>query len=816
MLFLVPSNKDDDGSGKATAPTRGRVLVVLPPDTDLSSNVIVPDTAITNTLITNDALDPDDLISPNQLSLTKLSYMEPMQTRDHLGIIQPPGPESIYQHTHLQYEQIPTITTQPNAHTRREDTNHRRSFQYPSAEDTISRSRRHSHSGLVEMDHPILQALARSRSKSRSTFSQATPYQHQRTPRALRAALKKGRKDQSPLLTSASFGTDYGQPCFDEENEDPFGEWRVQQHHHNAIQQALGNHSPEMHFGSSFGQASSESERSSDSLNIKATGAAPSTRPWSSMGGGIEIDEEDKDRGHSHSKLMSNAPNTRRQLHDSQEDIDIMGVSDEEMEPLKAQTSVANQGSLIKPGLGPWRTPSLSPPEGKNKVPDEPNTYDADMDLILGMASDMDLVMPQFDDKYLDDLKNDPNLAIQSRRVPSVSAQSPATSHSSSTTITCISSLRSPQSRSTTPSLSVESAPRQESPPTSPATIEARKCSSSFSVKGQLPMMGNMSSPRSTENAQAGQDLSTIHRDIDNLKRHRDSLQNNIEMNASSSKGLPTPSSSSSSSSSSSNTPSQEPSSDKRSNPQAPLYFKPTHHTQPYGDHSHQNAMIIQSNQWTVDNAQSRPGPVGRPPKQPPNHAIRGNDGNHIFAVRESSPPSLPPVLDKSAIMTTNNISLATANMNVLTPREVQEDYYVKRNIQRMYQRNRRRSSTSAASSASAAAAAAAATVAMPPFRPIGAHVPHLSLSSTIPLPLRRASISPDGPHPLDKFGASATLSTMVPLMGVNPLPASYYIPPSAFRTEAAVAAEKEAERKRREEEELKDSFLVFPSPTLL
>ncbi|KAF9305100.1 hypothetical protein BGZ74_011447 [Mortierella antarctica] len=494
------------------------------------------------------------------------------------------------------------------------------------------------------MDHPILQALARSRSKSRSTFSQATPYQHQRTPRALRAALKKGRKDQSPLLTSASFGTDYGQPCFDEENEDPFGEWRVQQQHHNAIQQALGNHSPEMHFGS-FGQASSESERSSDSLNIKATGAAPSTRPWSSMGGGIEIDEEDKDRGHSHSKLMSNAPNTRRQLHDSQEDIDIMGVSDEEMEPLKAQTSVANQGSLIKPGLGPWRTPSLSPPEGKNQVPDEPNTYDADMDLILGMASDMDLVMPQFDDKYLDDLKNDPNLAIQ--------------------------------------------------------------------------------------------------------------------------------------------------------------------------NHSHQNAMIIQSNQWTVDNAQSRPGPVGRPPEQPPNHAIRGNDGNHIFAVRESSPPSLPPVLDKSAIMTTNNISLATANMNVLTPREVQEDYYVKRNIQRMYQRNRRRSSTSAASSASAAAAAAA-TVAIPPFRPIGAHVPHLSLSSTIPLPLRRASISPDGPHPLDKFGASATLSTMVPVMGVNPLPASYYIPPSAFRTEAAVAAEKEAERKRREEEELKDSFLVFPSPTLL
>ncbi|KAG0028680.1 hypothetical protein BGZ82_008308 [Podila clonocystis] len=570
------------------------------------------------------------------------------------------------------------------------------------------------------------------------------------------------------------------------------------------------NHSPE-HFGSSFGQLSSESERSSDSLNTKAL-AGLSTRQLGSMGDDIEIDEEDKDLERPHSKIMSNTPHARRPLHDSQEDIDIVGVSDEEMEPLKAQTSLADQGPLIKSGLDSRRTPYLSPPEGKNRILDEPNTYNADMDLILGMASDMDLVMPQFDDEYLDDLKNGSNLAVQSRRVPSVSALSPATSHSSLTTITCISSLHSPPSRSMTPGISVESAPRQESPPTSPATIEARKRSDLFSVKGQMPMMGNMSSPNSTENAQPEKDLSTIHRDIDNLKRHRDSLQNSTDMNASSSKGLPTPSSSSSSSSSS-NTHSRVPSSDKRSNPQAPLYFKPTHHTQPSGDHSHQNVMIIQSNQWTFDNAQSRPGLVGGPPQQPPTHAIRGNDGNHIFSVRESSPPSPPPVLDKSTIMTTNNISLATANMNILTPQEVQEDYYVKRNIQRMYQRNRRRSSTSAASAASAAAVAAAATVAIPPFRPFGANVPHgPPLNSTIPLPLRRESISPDGPHPLDNFAAPGM---MLPLMGVNSLPASYYIPPSAFRTEAAVAAEKEAERKRCEEEELKDSFLVFPSPTL-
>ncbi|KAF9309571.1 hypothetical protein BG003_009603 [Podila horticola] len=661
------------------------------------------------------------------------------------------------------------------------------------------------------MDHPILQALSRSRSKSRSTFSLATPYQHQRTPRVLRAALKKGRKDQSPLLTSASFGTDYGQPCFDAENEDPFSAWRAQQHHHNAIRQALGlNHSPELPFGSfSSGQLSSGSDLSCDSLNSKhAPGTGPSARQPNAMSNDIEIDEEDKCLGRRRSKTMSSSPNTRRKLIDSQEDIDIVGVSDEEMEPLKAQAFMADRAPLIKPRLDPWKTPSLSPPWDKNRVLYETDSYDADMDLILGMASDMDLVMPQFDDEYLDDLKSDSNLVVQSRRV---SAVSPTTSHSSSTTITCISSLNSPPSRSMTPGLSVESASRQESPPTSPATIESRKRSGSFSAKGQqLPMMGNMSSPHSTENAQAGQDLSTIHRDIDNLKRHRDSLQSNFEMNSSPSKGLPTPSSSSSSSSS--NTHSRVPSSDKRSNSQAPLYFKPTHHTQPSEDHSHQSVMIIQSNQWTTDNIQSRSGAIGRPLQQPPTHAIRGNDGNHIFAVRESSPPSPSPVLDKSTIMTTNNISLATANMNVLTPREVQEDYYVKRNIQRMYQRNRRRSSTSAAS----ASAAAAATVGIPPFRPFGAHVPHgLPLNSTIPLPLRRRSISSNGSHPLDTFEATVIPSVMVPLMGVNPLPASYYIPPSAFRTEAAVAAEKEAERKRREEEELKDSFLVFPSPTL-
>ncbi|KAG0345589.1 hypothetical protein BG004_003507 [Podila humilis] len=870
MLFLVPCNKtDEDESGKAASPTRGRVLVVLPPDTDLSSNVVVPDTAITNTLITNNTLDgTHDFSSPSQLTLNKLSSAESMQlTRDHLGIIQPTVLDNIYQHYRLQYQQSPKPTLS-NVQGFQDEFHPRRSVQYPSPEDTISRARRHSHSGLVEMDHGIVQALNRSRSRSRSTYSQAVPYQHQasRTSRALRAALKKNRKDQSPLLTSASFGTDYSQFRPDlRSSGDPFGERRVHQQHYNAVQPTLGlNQSPEIvHWPSNPG-LSSESELSSESLNTKLdvfTGGGQSTHPrHSTMASCLSDDSEididgDTELGRgtrvdtSTSGSVRNTYLRKKKLVDSQEDIDVVGVSDEEMEASRApmvlqQTSHVQKEAVERMEMVPTAA-TKSSNSSNDKLPqstDDMGTYDADMGLILGMASDMELVMPKFDDEYLNDLKKDLSLPVQrEKRTPSTSAVSPASSHSSSTTITCISSLPFPPSRSMTPGLfTAGHAQTQESPPTSPATIEARKRSGTLAVEGPLPLEHMSAAMRpGAENSPTGQDLSTIHKDIDNLKRHRDSLRDSTEMGSvCPMKGAMTPSHLPSA-----NIPSRPASTcDKKSNPQTHLYFKPSHHFVPErtgpgpAEFPHQNAMIIQSNQWTIDNAQfQRPGFGDRmlSIQQPPMHATRGNEGNHIFSVRESSPtPSLPPApsLDKDTIMTTNNISLATANMSVLTPREVQEDYYAKRNIQRMYQmRNRRRGSTSSACATVAAPIIPATNLSIPPpLRRASSVFPMSShpSDSSIPLPLRGKSISPNMPSQLmEGFGSGNNgtaaagnsrlgVSTMVGASN-QPLPASYYIPPSAFRTEAAVAAERAAECQRREDEELKDSFLVFPSPML-
>jgi hypothetical protein len=236
--------------------------------------------------------------------------------------------------------------------------------------------------------------------------------------------------------------------------------------------------------------------------------------------------------------------------------------------------------------------------------------------------------------------------------------------------------------------------------------------------------------------------------------------------------------------------------------------------------------MIIQSNQWTMDNNKTTTGTRGFPPQSV---GIRGIEGNHIYMVRECSPtPPPPPLLDKSAIMTTHNISLATANMNVLTPQEVQEDYYTRRNIRLSQQRQRRRSSAAVAAAAAAAAAAvtSAATAttggARTSYRFEGVS-PLASGSSSSSSSSRSASVhGSEFAHPLDSSNTlNGNNKSNAPVaIGATMLPTSYYIPPSAFRTEAAVAAEREREmeRKRKEDEEeaLKDSFLVFPSPTLL
>ncbi|KAG0201056.1 hypothetical protein BGX28_006052 [Mortierella sp. GBA30] len=158
------------------------------------------------------------------------------------------------------------------------------------------------------------------------------------------------------------------------------------------------------------------------------------------------------------------------------------------------------------------------------------------------------------------------------------------------------------------------------------------------------------------------------------------------------------------------------------------------------------------------------------------------------------------PKFDDEYLDDLRNDPVLVTNMNVLTPQEVQEDYYARRSLRASQQRRRRRSSVMSAAIAQDANRSNASA----PFRVEG--------FSPVPGPLRstsRPAFFP-GVHPFD------TSTMPVPAIGPTPIPASYYIPPSAFRTEADVAAEREAERKRKQEEEdLKESFLVFPSPSL-
>ncbi|KAF9996788.1 hypothetical protein BGZ80_009636 [Entomortierella chlamydospora] len=387
------------------------------------------------------------------------------------------------------------------------------------------------------------------------------------------------------------------------------------------------------------------------------------------------------------------------------------------------------------------------------------NTFDADMAMILGMTSDMELVMPNFDDEYLEDLKNDPVLAEQSRWPSTVSTVSSSYSHCSSTTMACSSSQPSPRSHSGTPSATTDEAScRAESLPVSPGTLAARTHIQSHDASH---VNSRLSQPSDSSVHSPAQDLSIIHQDIDHLRRHRDSLKHNTDMATNSL---------SKSSCSSSHTTTSE----NQSSP---------------SEYPRQNITIIQSNQWTFDNEGSSRARAFPPRSIQENCAMQGNDENQTFRVREHSylpaqpqPSQVHSPLNKSTMMTENNISLVTANMSVLTPQEVQEDYYTRRNLRVCRQRQRRRSAISDRGS-----------IVGPLFGSTEGFSPWARRFSTSDV------------HPLEKL--------IMPAIGANPLPASYYIPPSAFRTEATVAAEKEAERKRREQEE--GSLLFFPSPTL-
>ncbi|KAF8978129.1 hypothetical protein BGZ46_006800 [Entomortierella lignicola] len=771
MLLLVPSHKTDEGASGKNSTSHNRVLVLLPSDTDLSSNIVVPDTAITTTLETNDTLETSNDFSISPFSVQKSVPMDfANHSGDHLGILQPSNQAHLHSHhSNIRHSLAHLDQTNPAP--------------YSNSNIQNSVARRHSHSGLVNGGNNTI-VYSRSRTKSRSSFSQSSPYQCQpvRTPRALRAAFRKARKDQSPLLTSTSFGSDFMSP-FSMNN---LGD--------NDIALLFGAEAPTtMTDGSSSrsglsgveydGGISTSTYKSdvsscprtvlSGTPTMGATNmthsdghqyqAKPEMEELDSNFGLNENGDPDSLRGLTRAITRSNidptpGQNSKRHTRELLEVLDVEGLSDDGMGEPRLKKNAFSQAKEV----------SVERTEEECQDIDLENTLDDDVAMIMGMASDIELKMPKFDDEYLEDLKIDPVLVGQSRRSSTASAVSPSCSHYSSSTITFISSQPSPRSQPGTPhAITSEKGYRAESLPVSPGVLAAR-------ARMQSPI-SNQTSNQSLQFPQPpvaspAQDLSIIHQDIDHLKRHRDSLKQTSEMMA---KSL----------SKSASCSSPFTSTSERKN-QAPIYFKPSHHSLPVGSSpsecSRQNVMLIQSNRWTSDNKDN--GEVKAYPtvSLQEDCAMQGNGGSQMFRAQGPSQPPQPRPTPNE--MTASNISLATANMSVLTPQEVQEDYYTRQNL-RIYQQRQRRKSTILDNRSG-----------------IG-----LSTSNSEGfLPWTRRFSASDI-HPLEK--------SIVPAIGTSPLPASYYIPPSAFRTEAAVAAEKEAERKRREQEE--ETFLVFPSPTL-
>ncbi|KAF9965533.1 hypothetical protein BGZ70_004639 [Mortierella alpina] len=818
MLLLVPSNKIDEGTGKVTG-SFNRVLVVLPSDTDLSSNVIVPDTAITTTLGTN-----TDLSFPCEFPALQDSSR---LSRDPLGILRSSRPDMHKAQPSSDHPSHSTLGTTRSANLSGL-MDQRPGHPYGATGDSFSRLRRHSHTGLVEPGLYGAHLTTGSRMRSRQSISCSLQYQHQqvRTPRALRAAFRKARKDQSPVLNSGSFSTDYATGPLDDDDDMMLSHtlFAEGQHFQN------GSSDPRWIAGQGCTVAGSQQEN-----GVRSHGSQTGSVDGRKFGVAPETDPLDKS--------FAMAPQAQRRV--PSETVDVEGISDEEM---STPCKTAEPGMFL-----PLKSATRGGPFDRSAQDmDLDTSLDADMNVILGLASDMELVMPKFDDEYLDDLKNDPVLSGTNRRASSASStlsaslSSPSGSHSSSTTITCISSHPSPDSR-------------LRSPRAVSAGVGSRHVSSSpplVAVKSHSQPPNGISGSPEPLHSPPQHELSTIHKDIDNLRRHRDSLQRTFKALPSDgpttgtlSRSPPTgvhhpPSSPSSSNSGTTN--------EQKRRGQGPIYFKPSHHALPERTGSeHQSVMIIQSNQWTHGNTRVHRYPLEQGP-------VPGD--NQIFTIQESITAPVVPVptmpLDKHAIMTTNNISLATAHMEVLTPQEVlQEDYDARRNLrasqQQQHQQHQRRqrrrsSSTSGPSNPASAAVAAVAAVGVPMKRgsacvgvdygfssPPSPSRGATSLSGSCPLPV--SSMHPpfrNGIHPLDdsthnhstsSSGNSNSKPTQLPsprppvhAIGPTPVPASYYIPPSAFRTAAVVAAEKEAERKRmQEEEDLKESFLVFPSPLL-
>ncbi|KAG0312728.1 hypothetical protein BGZ97_010907 [Linnemannia gamsii] len=135
-------------------------------------------------------------------------------------------------------------------------------------------------------------------------------------------------------------------------------------------------------------------------------------------GDDIELEGDDsnnsKDMASVTTKSLKCPPVPPKRGHrDSSEIVDVDGLSDEEMtedEPSKAPTTTGESPASNRARVDQWLKDGVDKKTREDRTDleiDVENSLDADMNTILGMASDMELVMPKFDDNYLQDLNTE-------------------------------------------------------------------------------------------------------------------------------------------------------------------------------------------------------------------------------------------------------------------------------------------------------------------------------------------------------------------------------------------------------------------------
>ncbi|KAF9909903.1 hypothetical protein BX616_011031 [Lobosporangium transversale] len=613
MLLLVPSSKTDDDSKDDGSTGSKKVLVLLPSDIDLSSKVVVPDTAITNILgADNTSLGNFSNLLVKPRSSQESAFLDiSRSSRDDLGILQPLRPID------QPYSTQSTLK---------------------SPSQVLNRACRHSYTGVGESGCGT-QLRSHQHLSSRQLLLHGYPCQYQPTitSRALRAAFRKARKDQSPLLTSTSFGTNYIIPDLFNDSED------------SELPTSLGRyHNP------------SQTPDSVTEEMFKTT-----ISPRSAIEFGTRLGKVDKAAGgnidsndngdistynlntRTHRKGLSIAVGTTAE-HQTRKPSELVDKDDIHNKGMHANSKPETFES------GDTHT-SPGPPESVKEIgPELDSALDVDMTAILGMASDSELVIPEFDDDYLKDSKNDLPQFETSRSPVSTMAASSSCSYPLSATIAYVPNYTSPKSYSETSCLT--SKDNDDDDRTDPQ------------IQPQ-PITINMSDNPSGSGEQA---LSTSQVDMENLKRHRESLKQMSESTAQSEESL---------------------ASSKH------IYFKPTYHTLPQrgtSGHSYQAVMPTHCSQWGYSTNANSPTAASTNPLQyfPWQSVMGGNEGNHIFRTQEPLASIPSPILNKRMAMTVSNISKITANMSVQTPQEIQECYYARKNLRIRQRRRRRRDST--------------------------------------------------------------------------------------------------------------------------